>query len=80
MSKQELKLCPFCGIAPLKKSETLDERYAYARLVKYECPKCNCSQRAMGDTSKGGYADNSTVDERALAAWQQRYEPNKESK
>jgi len=68
----ELKPCPFCGTLPEKKRTGLDERFAYADVVTYECPECGCSRSARGDTSKGGYADNSTVEKRAIERWNQR--------
>ena len=69
---RELLPCPFCGTAPRIRIEQLSERYAYAERVICECPSCGCAQSAIGDTSKGGYADNSTVRSRAYAAWNRR--------
>lgn len=68
----ELLPCPFCGGAPLKGRRGLDERLAYADEVKISCNRCGVSITAIGDTSKPGYADNSTVEERAIAAWNRR--------
>ena len=75
MTEQTLLSCPFCGAHPTKTKESLDERYAYADVVIYECPQCACRRSAVGDTSKPGYADNSTVEMRALAAWNRRAHP-----
>lgn len=67
-----IKPCPFCGAQPLKQRTGLSEVHAYADKVVYTCPKCGCSRGAIGDTSKGGYADNSTVEARALEQWNMR--------
>lgn len=64
--------CPFCGTKPTKRVSYLDERFSYANLVVYACPKCGCEKGARGDTSKDGYADNSTVEKRAAIAWNTR--------
>lgn len=71
----ELKPCPFCGGSPVRESVTLDERFAYAEQITYRCAGCGCARSAKGDTSKGGYADNSTVEKRAIKAWNQRPKP-----
>jgi len=71
-TENQLLPCPFCGTAPRTRIEQLSERYAYAERVICECPNCGCAQSAIGDTSKGGYADNSTVKSRANAAWNRR--------
>lgn len=71
-----IKPCPFCGAQPLKQRTGLSEVHAYADKVVYTCPKCGCSRGAVGDTSKGGYADNSTVEARALEQWNMRHEPD----
>lgn len=67
-----LKPCPFCGGIPEKRVTNLDERFAYAKQIIYQC-QCGCSRGSTGDSIKGGYADNSTVEQRALAAWNTRY-------
>lgn len=72
MNTFELKPCPFCGGTPVKRRSSGDERDGYADRVSYACPSCGCSQGAIGDTSKGGYADNSKVEEAALAKWNTR--------
>jgi len=69
---KQLKPCPFCGTKPEKKKKGLGDQYGYADQVTYLCPKCGCSQSARGITSGYGYADNSTVEKRALTAWQTR--------
>lgn len=70
-----LKPCPFCGGSPERVYRHGDERYAYADTVKYRCTSCNASSgEACGDTSKGGYADNRTVERRAVEAWNRRTE------
>lgn len=68
----ELLDCPFCGHKPVKQIRAGDERDAYALTVSYVCTGCGCSQRATGDTSKPGYADNSKVEVQALVAWNTR--------
>lgn len=68
----ELKSCPFCGGKPLRKLVNLGEVYSYADKVVYTCGGCRVTRGAMGNTDKGGYADNSTVEERALKAWNMR--------
>jgi hypothetical protein len=70
---KELLPCPFCGTQPKPpRTETLDERFGYADQVTIQCPSCLCARGARGDTSKPGYADNSTVEQRAIAAWNRR--------
>lgn len=69
---EKMMPCPFCGSQPRKQRAGLSEVYAYADKVVYTCPKCGCSRGAVGDTSKGGYADNSKVDEQAKQAWNNR--------
>lgn len=68
----ELKPCPFCGGQAKSRRETLDERYAYADVVEVQCNACDASVSATGDTSKPGYADNSTTEKRAIAKWNSR--------
>ena len=68
----ELLRCPFCGSAPKKVKTSLGERFWYADEVMYVCTGCRCSRGARGDTSNPGYADNSTVERRALEAWNTR--------
>jgi Lar family restriction alleviation protein len=75
MSIEELKPCPFCGAQPKINRMNLDERHAYANQVTVQCPSCGTSQSAVGDTSKPGYADNSTTEQRAIAAWNRRAAP-----
>lgn len=75
MSNVELLPCPFCGGEASKESKGLGDAYAYASEVSYTCKSCGCSRAATGDTSKGGYADNSTVEKRALKAWNTRTPP-----
>ena len=72
---RELLPCPFCGGKALRSSETLDERYGYAKRVTYRCTGCGCERGAVGDTSRPGYADNSTVEQRARNAWNRRAAP-----
>lgn len=71
-TREHLADCPFCGGKPEKKVKNLDERYGYAMRVAYQCSACGCERFAMGDTRKGGYADNSTVEARAMTAWNTR--------
>lgn len=68
IEKQALP-CPFCGGRAKRLFESLGDRYSYAHEVTYRCMSCGASRSACGDTSKNGYADNSTVEQRALAAW-----------
>lgn len=64
--------CPFCGGKPVKKTSSGDERDGYAEHVSYQCSTCGCTRGACGDSSKGGYADNSKVEATALEAWNTR--------
>lgn len=66
--------CPFCGGKAGRRSENLGDRFAYAYEVTYACRSCGASLSARGYTDKPGHADNSTVEERALAAWNRRVE------
>ena len=68
---KSLKPCPFCGGKPKRVATQLDERVSYAIEVAYVC-KCGCRRAARGDCSKGGYADNSKVEDLALSAWNTR--------
>lgn len=71
-SSPALKPCPLCDGAASIHKETLDERYAYANRVQVQCNACSVAISAVGDTSKPGYADNSTTEQRAIAAWNRR--------
>jgi Lar family restriction alleviation protein len=71
-SSTPLKPCPFCGGPAATRTELLDERYSYAERVFCGCPACGVSFKAVGDTSKGGYADNSKVHAQAVAGWNRR--------
>ena len=64
--------CPFCGCEPKATRTSGDERDGYALRISYVCAGCGCSRGAVGESGKGWYADNSTVDLRALAAWNTR--------
>ncbi len=64
--------CPFCRNGAHKISKSLDERFGYALEVSYGCPVCGFRLAARGDSSKGGYADNSGVEEAALRKWNTR--------
>lgn len=66
--------CPFCGSSPRKCNEWGDERNGYADTVVYQCTGCGVQIGATGDTSKPGYADNSKIEEQALAKWNRRIE------
>jgi Lar family restriction alleviation protein len=68
----ELKPCPFCGGKPKIHKKELDERFAYANEVTVQCSSCGCSRSAVGDTSKPGYADNSSTEKRAIEKWNRR--------
>lgn len=68
---EQPKPCPFCGGKPERVAKRLDERFAYAIEVAYVC-RCGCRRVALGDSSKGGYADNSKVEDLALSAWNTR--------
>jgi Lar family restriction alleviation protein len=67
-----LKPCPFCGGSPTRHKENLGDRNAYAYRIDIECSSCGASIFAEGDRSRGGYADNSTVEKRASEAWNRR--------
>lgn len=64
--------CPFCGNGAHKISKSLDERFGYALEVSYGCPVCGFRLAARGDSSKGGYADNTGVEEASLRKWNTR--------
>lgn len=68
----DLKPCPFCGGTPVKKVEHLYEVWSYADRITYYCPSCGRILPTEGDRSRDGYADNSTVEERALLRWNRR--------
>lgn len=72
MSEVKLKNCPFCGSKPTIARSSLNESYAYADRVVYCCAGCGVSCGAVGDYSKPGYADNSTVEARAFEEWNKR--------
>ena len=67
-----IKSCPFCGGKAERHEGQCTEIDAYAQHVFYRCANCGVERGASGDSSKPGYADNSTVEVRALAAWNQR--------
>jgi hypothetical protein len=69
----ELKPCPFCGGKPHMSRRGLSEVHAYADEVKIQCGTCSVYRSAMGDTSKPGYADNSTVEARVIEKWNTRH-------
>lgn len=68
----DLLPCPFCGGQPNVRRESGDERNAYANVVKVQCSACGVVISATGDTTKPGYADNSTTEVRAIAKWNRR--------
>lgn len=76
---EELKPCPFCGAGARKEFANGDERDGYANRMTFSCSGCGARVTAVGDMSKGGYADNSTVEARAIAAWNRRTPPASES-
>jgi Lar family restriction alleviation protein len=76
----ELKACPFCGGRAAASTSYGDERDGYAERVIVECAGCGVRVGARGDSSKGGYADNSTVKQRAYAAWNRRAPEPKDDK
>lgn len=74
MQSLELALpCPFCGDQPAKVKYSGDERNGYADTTVYCCRGCGARVFTVGiPGKKTAYADNSTVDERALAKWNKR--------
>lgn len=64
--------CPFCGRKAKKKLRRGGDHNGYADTVFYECDVCFVRRGATGDSSKPGYADNSTIEHRALEKWNQR--------
>lgn len=74
-NKTKMLPCPFCGDMPVKLKSYGDERDGYADCVSYVCKTCGCARGARGDSSKGGYADNSGVEQKALDAWNTRAAP-----
>lgn len=75
---ESLKPCPFCGGKPEKSSYNLGDWYAYAEEVTYRCNSCGCTMKTVGTVARGEYADNSTVDKRALDAWNRRADTQNE--
>lgn len=75
MSEPKLLLCPFCGGEAKSFDFTGDERDGYRKVVTIVCTPCGASVSAAGDTSRGGYADNSTVKQRAIGKWNARANP-----
>lgn len=71
MSKTPLP-CPFCGCSAKYSYEHGDERDGYTNRAIYTCNGCGVSVSASGDTSKGGYADNTKIEAQALAKWNRR--------
>ena len=69
---KELKPCPFCGTKAKLKRVSLSEIHAYADEVTIYCAGCGISMVRMGDTSKGGYANNTKVVQKAIDAWNRR--------
>ena len=68
----DVKPCPFCGGEAVKRQKSGDERDGYSKHVYYECKECLVWRGARGESDGYGYADNSTVDERALKRWNER--------
>lgn len=64
--------CPFCGGVAKRGVTSGDVRDAYADTVFYKCIGCGVSLGATGDTSKGGYANNSKIEKQALEKWNTR--------
>lgn len=69
MSDQVEILSCLCGGQPKRVAVNLDERFAYAQEVTYQCRECHHRVTVRGDTSKPGYADNTGIEDRAIAAW-----------
>lgn len=69
-----VRRCPFCGGEAKRRQGACSEIDGYAEHVFYRCQSCGVERGAGGITRGYGYADNSTVEERALAAWNQRAE------
>ena len=67
-----VRRCPFCGGKAQRHMRSGDERNGYADSVYYRCEDCFVQRGASGITDHPGYADNSNLEERALAAWNQR--------
>lgn len=69
----QLLSCPFCGGAAWIDRTNGDERVSYQARAFGACANCGArSAVAVGDTSKGPYADNSTVEKRAALNWNTR--------
>lgn len=69
------KPCPFCGGNAKRHQGSCSEIDGYAEHVFYKCESCGVVKGADGLSKGYGYADNSTVEERALAAWNERVNP-----
>lgn len=66
------KTCPFCGEHATISVRSGDERDGYCDTHTITCSGCGCRISASGDTSKGGYADNSKVRSNLLTKWNKR--------
>lgn len=65
--------CPFCGNRADRRSENTGDHCANAYEVPYKCGSCGFCF-GVQTAFMPGYAGNSTVEERALAAWNRRVE------
>jgi len=74
--KTELLPCPLDNGRAVLSVRADDERNAYCEHATVACTTCGCSVTRSGDTSKGGYADNSRVKADAIAAWNRRSSPD----
>jgi len=75
-----LKPCPFCGGSPEVKQSSGDERDGYADHIAYVCKGCGCRRGAAGQQNpKGGYAINDTVAQRAIEAWNRRFDADRQA-
>lgn len=75
MSEPKLLRCPFCGGEAKSFDFTGDERDGYRKVVTIVCIPCGASVSAAGDTSRGGYANNSNVKQQAVVKWNTRANP-----
>lgn len=64
--------CPLCDRMVTISKRSGDERDGYQDTLTVSCTSCGCNASVSGDTSKGGYADNSNLREKLYAKWSKR--------
>jgi hypothetical protein len=72
VEEMALDPCPFCGSEAELKFDSLDERYSYGRRAWVRCQKCGGRTADFYHDETVGYADPTTADPKAIAAWNTR--------